>query len=131
MKTDKQIYTLLGADPYFLRVLTEGIAVRGPYLFEALDVKGLKRRIDGVLILRVQDEDIWAIEFQSWLMARFKSLSLEEILKMLGELTPLEKTRAYKELVVKGVAIGRQEGRWREARRLVLLLASAAHRRGA
>ena len=59
-------------------------------------------------------------------MARFKSLSLEEILKMLGGLTPLEETRAYKELVAKGVTIGRQEGRQqgrrREARRLVLLL---------
>jgi predicted transposase YdaD len=30
---------------------------------------------------------------------------------MLGELTPLEETRAYKELVAKGEAIGRQEGR--------------------
>ena len=46
--------------------------------------------------------------FQSWLMARFKTRSLEEILKMLGELTPLEETRAYKELVAKGEAIGRQ-----------------------
>ena len=44
---------------------------------------------------------------------------------MLGELTPLEETRAYKELVAKGVTIGcqegRQQGRRREARRLVLL----------
>ncbi len=54
--------------------------------------------------------------FQSWLMARFKTRSLEEILKMLGELTPLEETRAYKELVAKGEAIGRQEGRQREER---------------
>jgi hypothetical protein len=54
--------------------------------------------------------------FQSWLMARFKELSLEEILKMLGELTPLEETRAYRELVAKGKAIGRQEGRQREVR---------------
>jgi predicted transposase YdaD len=234
MKTDKQIDTLLGADPEFLRVLTDGIVVRGAYLFEALEVKGLERRTDGVLIPRAADEDIWVIEFQaqpdpaiyprlllemalvgerhpgrvvrgfilfaqasldprtepwhglmardpapplrraylpdllqrlalaqpdhpllavflpyleddlvrlreqappvyrrlqetalpestrrhcvdvfqSWLMARFKSLSLGEILKMLGELTPLEETRAYRELVAKG----RQEGREREAR---------------
>jgi len=58
MKTDKQIYTLLGADADFLRVLTDGIAVRGPYLFEALDVKGLERRTDGVLIPRALDQDI-------------------------------------------------------------------------
>ncbi len=63
-------------------------------------------------------------------MARFKSLSQKEILKMVVELTPLEETRSYKELVAKGIAIGRQEGRQkgcqegrrREARRLVLLL---------
>lgn len=34
MKTDKQIYTLLSADPDFLRLLTGGIAVRGAYQFE-------------------------------------------------------------------------------------------------
>jgi hypothetical protein len=62
--------------------------------------------------------------FQSWLMARFKTLSLEEILKMLGELTPLEETRAYKELVAKG----RQEGREREAR---LVLRQLQRRLGA
>ena len=250
MKTDKQIYTLLGADPEFLRVLTDGITIRGSYLFEALEVKGLERRTDGVLIPRLADEDLWVIEFQaqpdpliyhrlllemalvgerhpgrvvrgfilfaqasldprtepwhglmkrdpaaplrcaylpdllqrlalaqpdhpllavflpyleddlarlrtqappvyrrlqettlpettrrhcldvfqSWLMVRFNALSLEEILKMLGELTPLEETRAYQELVAKGQVIGeakglkdgRQEGREREARRLVL-----------
>ena len=54
----------------------------------------------------------WRGLFQSWLMARFKALSLDEILKMLGELTPLEETRAYLELVAKG----RQEGREREVR---------------
>jgi len=36
------------------------------------------------------------------------------MLKMLGELTPLEETRAYEELAAKGEAIGRQEGRRRE-----------------
>ncbi len=60
--------------------------------------------------------------FQSWLMARFKSLSLEEILKMLGELTPLEETRAYKELVAKGEARGEARGRQREARLVLRLL---------
>lgn len=249
MKTDKQIYTLLSADPDFLRVLTDGIVVRGPYLFEALDVKGLERRTDGVLIPQAPAEDIWIIEFQaqndpliyhrlllemalvgerhsprvvrgfvlfasasldpctepwhaligrdpdpplrraylpdllarlacetpdhpllgvflpyleadldrlrqqapliyrqlqttsalpkstrrhcvdvfqSWLMARFKSLTLEDILKMLGELTPLEETRAYQELVAKGMAMGRQEGRQegrqREERLILRLL---------
>jgi predicted transposase YdaD len=233
MKTDTQIYTLLGADPDFLYRLTDGIEVHGPYLFGALDVKGLARRTDGVLMPQREEEGIWVIEFQaqpdpliyhrlvqevglvgerhptravrgfvlfaeaaldpatepwhsllardadaplrraylpdvlrrlaqdvpdhpllavflpyleddlerlrgrapavysqlkaaavppqarqycldvfqSWLMARFKTHSLKEVLKMLGELTPLEETRAYKELVAKGEAIGRQEGR--------------------
>jgi hypothetical protein len=44
-------------------------------------------------------------------MARFKALSLEEILNMLGELTPLEETRAYKELVSKGQIMGEAHGR--------------------
>jgi len=230
VRTDTQIYTLLSADPDFLYRLTDGIKIHGPYVFEALDVKGLQRRTDGVLMPQREDEGIWVIEFQaqadpliyhrlvqeiglvgerhpnravrgfvlfanaaddpgtepwhslmardadaplrraylpdvlrrlaqevpehpllgvflpyleddlerlrqrapavysqlrtaavptqarqycldvfqSWLMARFKALSLEEILKMLGELTPLEETRAYKELVAKGEAKGRQ-----------------------
>lgn len=57
--------------------------------------------------------------FQSRLMARFKALSLEEILTMLGELTPLEETRAYREVVAKGEAIGRKEGRQAEAKALI------------
>ena len=38
MKTDKQIYTLLSADPDFLRLLTGSIEVSGPYQFEVLSV---------------------------------------------------------------------------------------------
>ena len=37
--------------------------------------------------------------FQSWLLVRFNDLTLEEVLTMLGELTPLEQTRAYREIV--------------------------------
>jgi predicted transposase YdaD len=247
MKTDTQIYTLLGADPEFLYRLTGGIEVRGPYLFEALDIKGLERRTDGVLMPQRAEEDIWVIEFQaqrdpliyhrlvqevgllgerhpkrvvrgcvlfaeaaldprtepwhsllerdaqaplrraylpevlrelareapnhpllavflpyleddlerlrrraptvysqlqtaalppsarqscldlfqSWLMLRFESMNLQEILAMLGQLTPLEETRAYKELVAVGEAKGRQEGRQREERLILRLL----HRR--
>lgn len=252
MKTDKQIYTLLSADPDFLRLLTGGIEVSGPYQFEALSVKGLERHTDGVLIPRSVTQIIWVIEFQaqhdpliyhrlllemalvgerhptrevcgcllfadaamdprtepwhgligrdpaaplrrayltevlqrlaseepdhpllgvflpyletdlehlrtqapsvyrrlqaaklpeatlrhcvdvfqSWLMARFKALTLEEILKMLGELTPLEETRAYKELVAKGQrmgeargeALGEARGRLREVQLVLRLL---------
>ena len=65
MKTDTQLYTLLGADPDFLYRLTDGIEVQGPYLFEALDVKGLARRTDGVLMPQREEEGIWVIELQA------------------------------------------------------------------
>ena len=251
VKTDTQIYTLLGADPEFLYRLTDGIQICGPYLFEALDVKGLQRRTDGVLMPQHEDEGIWIIEFQaqsdpliyhrlvheiglvgerhptrcvrgfilfadakldpatepwhslmardadapvrcaylpdilrrlaqedpehpllgvflpylendlehlrtrvpaaysqlktaaippqarqycldvfqSWLMARFKALGLPEILQMLGELTPLEETRAYKELVAKGEMIGRQEGRQEGRQREERLILRQLYRR--
>ena len=63
MKTDTQIDTLLGADPDFLYRLTDGIAVHGPHLFDALDVKSLERRTDGVLMPQREGEGIWVIEF--------------------------------------------------------------------
>jgi len=44
--------------------------------------------------------------FTSWMQERFVNLSYEEVLKMFVELTPLEETRSYKELV----AIGKKEG---------------------
>ncbi|MEY6434267.1 DUF4351 domain-containing protein [Thioalkalicoccus limnaeus] len=102
MRTDTQIYTLLGADPDFLYRLT------APAVYSQLQRAPVPPQARQYCL------DV----FQSWLMARFKGLSLEEILKMLGELTPLEETRAYKELVAKG----RQEGRQREERLILRLL---------
>ncbi|MDG4560245.1 MAG: DUF2887 domain-containing protein [Candidatus Competibacter sp.] len=232
MHTDKHIYLLLGADPEFLGLLTDGLRIAGPYDFEAIDVKALERRIDGVVLPAQPDEPIWAIEvqaqrdpviyhrllidmglvgerhlgrevrglllfispaqdprtepwhsailrdpqlpirrvylsdvlkrlertqpdhpllatflpyliddrtqlreqaplayrhlqqaplsdpvrrrclevFQSWLLARFDDLTLKEILIMLGELTPLEQTRAYREIVAENQPIWRHEG---------------------
>ena len=123
MKTDTQIYTLLGADPDFLYRLTDGIEVQGPYLFEALDVKGLARRSDGVLMPQREEEGIWVIEFQA------QPDPLKKILKMLGDLTLLEETRAYKELIAKGEAIGRQEGRQEGGEREERLILRLLHRR--
>jgi len=249
MHTDKPIYLLLGADPEFLRLLTDGLSIVGPYHLEAVDVKKLERRIDGVILPADTEQPIWTIEvqaqydkliyhrlligmgllgerhpqreirglllfissaqdpktepwhscleqtiarfpikrvyltdvlnrleksdpdhpllatflpyrlddseqlreqaplayrriqhapltdparrhcldvFQSWLLARFDDLTLEEILIMLGELTPLEKTRAYREIVEKNQPIwfaeGREEGRQREAQLVLRLL---------
>ena len=36
MHTDKHIYLLLGADPEFLGLLTDGLRIAGPYDFEAI-----------------------------------------------------------------------------------------------
>ncbi len=61
--------------------------------------------------------------FQSWLLVRFNDLTLEEVLTMLGELTPLEQTRAYREIVEKNQPIwfaeGQEEGRQSEAQQLI------------
>ena len=65
MRTDQQIYTLLGADHEILRILTGGIVIQGPYHFEAIEVKGLDRRSDGVLMPEATGEPIWVIEFQA------------------------------------------------------------------
>ncbi len=49
--------------------------------------------------------------FIRWMTERFKELSYEEVLGMLESLTPLEETRAYKELVEKGKREGKREGK--------------------
>ena len=65
MHTDKQIDLLLGADPEFLCLLTDGLRIDGPYAFEAIDVKALERRIDGVVLPANPTQAIWAIEVQA------------------------------------------------------------------
>jgi predicted transposase YdaD len=46
-----------------------------------------------------------------WLFERFKSLTAEEILAMITYLTPLEETRAYRDIVSRGEAKGKREGK--------------------
>ena len=53
--------------------------------------------------------------FTRWMLERFDNLSYEEVTKMFIELTPLEKTRSYKELV----AIGKKEGKKEATRSLI------------
>lgn len=45
-----------------------------------------------------------------WLFERFRSLTVEEIWKMLNIFTPLEETRAYQSIFAKGRAKGEAEG---------------------
>ena len=252
MHTDKPLYLLLGADSEFLHLLSDGLRIEGPYQIDAIDLKSLERRIDGVIVPQDTEQPIWAIEvqaqydasiyhrllvdmgllgtrhpkreirgllifisaaqdpktepwqgyltstspdfpirrvylldilnrleqqqpdhpllatflpyrledreqlreqaplaysqiqqaalpdlarrhcldvFQSWLLARFDDLTLEEVLTMLGELTPLEQTRAYREIVEKNQPIwfaeGQEQGRQREAQ----LVLRQLHRR--
>jgi predicted transposase YdaD len=47
---------------------------------------------------------------QFWLFERFKSLTAEEILAMITHLTPLEETRAYRDIFSRGEAKGKREG---------------------
>ncbi|MBL0717037.1 MAG: DUF2887 domain-containing protein [Desulfosarcina sp.] len=49
--------------------------------------------------------------FVSWLLIRFENKTYQEVLKMLTLTTPLEETRAYKELVAIGEKKGREEGK--------------------
>jgi predicted transposase YdaD len=46
-----------------------------------------------------------------WLFERFRTLTAEEIWTMLQHLTPLEETRAYQSIFVKGEAKGKTEGK--------------------
>ena len=48
--------------------------------------------------------------FLSWFVERHKGQSYAEILNMLQVLTPLEETRAYRELVGIGMEKGKREG---------------------
>ena len=48
--------------------------------------------------------------FIRWMQERFANKSYEEVTKMFVELTPLEETRSYKELVSLGEKKGRKEG---------------------
>ena len=50
-----------------------------------------------------------SLEF--WLLERFRSLTAEEIATMLNIFTPLEETRAYQSIFVKGEAKGKAEGK--------------------
>ncbi len=49
--------------------------------------------------------------FVGWMMERFKMETKKEAYQMLAEMTPIEETGIYKEILGEGVEIGRKEGR--------------------
>ncbi len=48
--------------------------------------------------------------FVGWMMERFKMDTKKEAYQMLAEMTPIEETGIYKEILGEGVEIGRKEG---------------------
>lgn len=64
------------------------------------------------LTVRIEPDAVALMDvFMSWLLERYKHQSYEEVMKMLHfPTTPLEETRAYKELVAIGMERGRKEG---------------------
>ena len=65
MKTDPSIYTFLAADPEAFRVLTGGLTLAGSYVFRALTVKGIERRLDGLYEPQGHDGPVYVVEFQA------------------------------------------------------------------
>jgi predicted transposase YdaD len=63
---------------------------------------------DAALPLPIRATLSQVLEF--WLFERFRTRTAEEIWTMLHHLTPLEETRAYQSIFVKGEAKGKAEG---------------------
>lgn len=111
MKTDKQIHALLASSPAAFRFLTDGIELPGPYQGRSVAFKeqapAAWRRLE---TLTEPGAPALLDVFMSWLMERHKGKTYAEILAMLHVLTPLEETRAYRELVGIGIEKGKNEG---------------------
>ena len=60
--------------------------------------------------------------FTQWMQERFASLTYEEVIKMFAELTPLEQTRSYRELVAIGEKRGEKRGQDLATRRIIAQL---------
>ncbi len=122
-------------------MLTAGLTLVGEYSFGSLTFKALERRADGVFEPVGHDGPVYLVEFQAqpvahaWynlltkmglygeahpladvrailiFLERFRTNTAEEIWTMLQHLTPLEETRAYQSIFVKGEAKGKVEGK--------------------
>jgi len=63
MKTDHPIYLFLSAGAEAFRVLTGGHELEGPYRFSSLTIKGLERRLDGLLEPEGHPGPVYVVEF--------------------------------------------------------------------
>jgi hypothetical protein len=64
MKTDQPIWLYLSAGPEAFRILTGGLTLSGPYRFASVTLKGLERRLDGIIEPEDLDEPVRVPEFQ-------------------------------------------------------------------
>jgi predicted transposase YdaD len=67
MKTDHPIYLFLSTGPEAFRVLSGGQELLGDYRFSSLTLKGVERRIDGILEPEGHDGPVYIVEFQGQL----------------------------------------------------------------
>jgi predicted transposase YdaD len=91
----------------------EELRAQGPRLWQTLQTAPVSEPV------RAKLSEILAF----WFFDRFRHLTAEEIWSMLRQLTPLEETRAYREIFAKGEAEGEAKGEAKaSARSLALLL---------
>ena len=64
MKTDHPIYLFLRSGPEAFRVLTDGRCLDGPYNVCSLTIKGIERRLDGLLEPDGHAGPAFVVEFQ-------------------------------------------------------------------
>ena len=131
MKTDHPIYLFLSAGPETFRVLTGGHQLEGTYRLCSLTIKGINRRLDGILEPEgTPGRSTWSnsksspptrlgticsprsgytaigdvLEF--WFFERFRGLTAKEIWARLNLATPIQETRAYQSIFAEGKAEG-------------------------
>ena len=102
--------------------MTGGCELDGAYRFSSLTIKGLERRLDGILEPEGHSGPAYVVQFQGQHLAsawynlltkieRFRDLSAKEIWAMLNALTPLEETHAYQSIYDEGKTDGITEGK--------------------
>ena len=70
MKTDHPIYLFLRSGPEAFRVLTGGLVLEGPYTACSLTIKGIERRLDGLVEPDGHAGPTYVVEFQAQASAK-------------------------------------------------------------
>ncbi|KOR28836.1 hypothetical protein TI04_10110 [Achromatium sp. WMS2] len=90
------------------------VAVLAPLVLEDQELQQVAPQLwhnidNSDIAVEIQDNLKQILEF--WLLERFKHLTIEDIAAMFPTLTPLEKTRGYKDIFARGRSAGIAEGR--------------------